>query len=275
MLVAMVWILPWGPEDRRARRCQGARRHAVICSRQSKVHSGIRKPPSKVLDDVGWCWMMLDDVFLCILPTSTDIYRPHRYKSLEWIECWRQEPSRTIFITCYYLLNPWTWAVSNRRLLKDVEERCRKTSMKMELCSGMWVQAALEESIYSSSTCTFFFRSFAGRPWFPLHCSAYTGVLTPEKWWKMHVCASLLLRSRKSLRQWQSKHLETCWNMLKHVEPCWLQVSQSWTCKEFFGQDPSCTQTQKRNKTFKRTMDTRWGSTCEQDNSNQDTREPL
>ena len=213
----------WRQESASLSRCASSCRHMPTAIK------GAFRDSETTFKSVGRCWMMLDDVFLCILPTSTDIYRPHRYKSLEWIECWRQEPSRTIFITCYYLLNPWTWAVSNRRLLKDVEERCRKTSMKMELCSGMWVQAALEESIYSSSTCTCFFRSFAGRPWFPLHCSAYTGVLTPEKWWKMHVCASLLLRSRKSLRQWQSKHLETLGNMLKHVETCRTMLTSGFS----------------------------------------------
>lgn len=91
----------------------------------------------------------------------------------------------------------------------------------MELCSGMWLQAALEESVYSSSTCIFFFRSFAGRPWFPLHCSAYTGVLTPENDEKcMSVpvffseAANLFVNDSRNT--W--KHLETCWNMSNHAD---------------------------------------------------------
>jgi hypothetical protein len=202
----------WRQESASLSRC------ASSCCHMPTAIKGAFRDSETTFKSVGRCWMMLDDVFLCILPTSTDIYRPHRYKSLEWIECWRQEPSRTIFITCYYLLNPWTWAVSNlRQLLRDVKKRDVgrlpwNGTLQWHVATGCTGRIGL----FQFDLHIFF--SFICRP--TLVSSSLQRVhwsVDPGKWWKMHVCASLLLRSCKSLRQWQSKHLETLGNMLKHV----------------------------------------------------------
>ena len=211
----------WRQESASLSRC------ASSCCHMPTAIKGAFRDSETTFKSVGRCWMMLDDVFLCILPTSTDIYRPHRYKSLEWIECWRQEPSRTIFITCYYLLNPWTWAVSNlRQLLRDVKKkRCRKTSMKWNFAVACGYRLHWKNRFIPVRLAYFFF----------VHLQADLGFLfiaarTLECWpRKMMKNACLCQSSSPKLQISSSMTVETLGNTWKHVETCLTMLTSGFS----------------------------------------------